>query len=79
MPTKDPHIALIDAHEKMDNIKMRIRAAQEALARKLLQGYRMTQDDKDQLAIFRQEIIDETRRIQDELLEELNSHGKLDS
>jgi len=79
MSTKDPHIAMIDAHEKMENIKLRLAAAQEALTTKMLKGYRLTAEDRQQIARFRQEIIDETRRAQDDLAEELNSHGKLDS
>jgi len=79
MSTKDPHIAMIDAHEKMENIKLRLAAAQEALTTKMLKGYRLTAEDRQQVARFRQEIVDETRRVQDDLAEELNSHGKLDS
>jgi phage portal protein BeeE len=77
--TKDPHVAMIDAHEKMDQIRMLVRTARDALTDKMARGYVMTADDRQELRIFRQRIIDETRRIQDELAEEINSHGKLDS
>ena len=77
--TKDPHVAMIDAHEKMDHIKLRVKAARDALTDKVSRGYRLTADDRQEMARFRQQIIDETRRVQDKLLEELNSHGKLDS
>jgi hypothetical protein len=77
--TKDPHIAMIDAHEKMENIKLRLAAAQEALTSKIMKGYRLTAEDRQKIASFRQQIIDETRRVQDDLAEELQSHGKLDS
>lgn len=79
MPTKDPHVAMIDAHERMEHIKMLVDAAKTQLADKMAQGYVMTADDREELKRFRQMVIDETKRIQDELAEELQSHGKLDS
>lgn len=79
MPTKDPHVAMIDAHERMEHIKMLVAAAKTQLADKMAQGYVMTADDREELKRFRQMVIDETKRIQDELAEELQSHGKLDS
>jgi hypothetical protein len=79
MPTKDPHVALIDAKEKMDNIKLRMKAAVDAMQAKVAEGYKLTPDDRQEMARFRQRIIDETRRVQDDLAEELQSHGKLDS
>jgi hypothetical protein len=79
MPTKDPHVAMIDAQEKLDRLKMMTEIARETLTDKVARGYILTQDDREEMARFRQHIIDETRRIQDELAEEIQSHGRLDS
>lgn len=77
MATKDPHIALIDAHEKMDNVKLMVRTAAALVRAKQARGEKPTEDDKLRLAAIRAEAIEQTKRIQDELYEELYSHGTL--
>lgn len=76
MATKDPHIAIIDAHEKLDQIKLHVRKAVELVRAKAARGG-LTDDDRLMLKAIRAEAIDRTRRIQEELYEELESHGKL--
>jgi hypothetical protein len=76
VPTKDPHIALIDAHEKLEQIKLSVRAAIE-LARKKAKNGILTLDDQMKIKAIQAEAIERTKRIQDELYEELESHGKL--
>ena len=69
----------IRQYDEMDHIRMLVRTARDALTEKMARGYVMTADDRAELSRFRQQIIDQTRRVQEELLEELNSHGRLDS
>jgi hypothetical protein len=71
MSTKDPHIALIDAHEKIHNVKMMVK---QALAR-VREKEVLSDMDKVMIAAIKQQAIDSVRRIQDELAEELESHG----
>lgn len=70
MATKDPHIALIDAHEEMERIKLKVRAAIELAKRKGGLGG-LTEDDHLMMKAIQQEAIDATRRVQDRLYEEL--------
>lgn len=75
MPTKDPHIAVIDAHEELEAIKARVRQARDLVKQRAVAGFPLTEDDKLMLAAIRQEAIDATRRVQDRLYEELEGHG----
>jgi Na+/phosphate symporter len=77
MPTVDPHIALIDAHEKLEGIKAFVSAAVDKVKAKAARGEKPTADDLHMVKAIRAEVIERTRRIQDELYEELESHGKL--
>ena len=77
MPTKDPHHALIDAHEQLDRIKLMVRAAVELAQTRAARGEPLSQLDQYQIAAIKAEAIERTKRIQDQLLEELESHGKL--
>ncbi len=74
-PTKDPHVAQIDAMEKLHHIKMTVKVAVEAARRKLAAGQKLSEDDIAMIKAFRQQAIDATRRVQDEYLEELKAHG----
>jgi hypothetical protein len=74
--TKDPHIALIDAHEKLEQIKLSVRSAIELAQKKARSGI-LTLDDQMQIKAIKAEAIERTKRIQEELYEELESHGKL--
>ncbi len=74
MPTKDPHVALIDAHDELDAIKARVRAAIDLVKSKASRG-ELTADDRLIVKAIQQEAIDATRRVQDRLYEELESHG----
>jgi hypothetical protein len=75
MPTKDPHIAIIDAQEKLHQIKLKVRATMALLQTRAAQG-KLTRDDLATIKAIRQEAIDATRRVQDELAEELESHER---
>ena len=77
MPTKDPHHALIDAHEKLDLVKLLVTYAAAMVQRKIARGELPTEDDRLMIAAIKAEAIERTKRIQDQLLEELDSHGKL--
>jgi hypothetical protein len=77
MPTKDPHHALIDAHQKLDEIKMLVHYAARMVQAKIARGEKPTEDDRLKIAAIKAEAIERTKRIQDQLLEELDSHGKL--
>lgn len=73
--TKDPHIAMIDAHEKMEHVKLHVRQTMELFKSKANRG-ELTKDDLAVINAIRAEAIERTKRIQDELFEELESHGK---
>jgi Na+/phosphate symporter len=75
MSTKDPHIALIDAHEKLEKIKAHVRAAIELCMAKAQRGEKLTWDDQMMIKAIREEAIEKTKRVQDELAEELKGHG----
>jgi hypothetical protein len=77
MPTKDPHHALIDAHEQLDEIKFFVSKAAALVQTKIARGERPTEDDHFLIATIKAEAIERTKRIQDQLYEELESHGKL--
>ncbi len=70
MPTKDPHIAVIDAHEELEQIKARVQAAIALVKTKASRG-ELTADDRLTIKAIQQEAIDATRRVQDKLYEEL--------
>lgn len=75
MATKDPHIAYIDAHEELHQIKMKVKAAVALVQRRAVAGLPLGADDKAIIEAIRQSAVDATRRIQDRLNEELESHG----
>jgi hypothetical protein len=75
MPTRDPHIAIIDAQEKLHQIKRKVRATMALLQRRAEQG-KLTRDDLTTIKAIQREAIDATRRVQDELAEELMSHER---
>jgi len=75
MPTKDSHIAIIDAHEKLHEIKRKVRATMALLRTRAREGT-LTEDDVATIKAIQQEAIDATRRVQDELAEELESHER---
>ncbi len=77
MATKDPHIAVIDAHEELEQIKARVRAAIELVKSKASRG-ELTADDRLIIKAIHQEAVDATRRVQDTLYRELESHGRMD-
>lgn len=71
MSTKDPHIAVIDAHEELEQIKLRVKVAVDKVRRMAVAGLPLSEDDKLIIKAIRQEAIDATRRVQDRLHEEL--------
>jgi hypothetical protein len=75
MPTKEAHIAIIDAREKLHQIKLKARATM-ALFRTKASRNELTRDDLTTIKAIQQEAIDATRRVQDELAEELESHER---
>lgn len=75
MPTKDPHVALIDAHEKLDRIKLSVRQAVLLVQAKQARGEEPTEDDRLMVKAITAEAIERTKRVQDELYEELEGHG----
>jgi hypothetical protein len=77
MPTKDPHHALIDAHQQLDEIKMLVHYAARMVQAKIARGEKPSEDDRLKIAAIKAEAIERTKKIQDQLLEELESHGKL--
>lgn len=74
MATRDPHIALIDAHEKLEQIKLRIHTAIRLAQAKQGIGD-LSDDDKLMIKTIQAEAIEQTKRIQDQLYKELESHG----
>ena len=70
MATKDAHIALIDAHEKLEQVKGMVRDAIRLAERKRAGGP-LTEDDRLMIKAIRAQAIDQVKRIQDELAEEL--------
>jgi molecular chaperone GrpE (heat shock protein) len=74
MATKDPHIALLDAHERIQAIQLRVKAEIDRVKGRAQRG-ELDADEKAALAKFVRRMVDETRRVQDELAEELTSHG----
>ncbi len=76
MATKDPHVAFIDASEELHQIKLKVRAAIALVKAQAVAGHPLTDDDKYMLKAIQQEAIDATRRVQDTLYTELESHGK---
>jgi hypothetical protein len=75
--TKDPHIALIDAHEKLEQIKLQVRQAVALVQVKQARGERPTEDDKLMIKAIQAAAIERAKRVQDDLYEELESHGRL--
>ncbi len=71
MPTKDPHVAVIDAHEELHQIKLRVKAAVDKVRNMAVAGLPLSEDDKLIIKAIRQEAIDATRRVQDRLYNEL--------
>jgi len=75
MSTKDPHVALIDAHEKLQAISMSVKQAIALINAKMLRGETITADDQHMVQAIRQTAIEATKRVQDDLYEELKGHG----
>lgn len=75
MATKDPHLAMIDAHEQIQAIQRQIQAKIDRVQARVATGYQLSEHEKKQLRKFRERMIDQTRRIQDNLADELQSHG----
>ncbi len=74
MPTKDPHIAVIDAQEKLHLIKQQVKAAIARVKMMATTGQPLTTDDKLIIKHIQQMAIDATNRVQEELYRELK-HG----
>jgi D-alanyl-D-alanine dipeptidase len=77
MPTKDPHVALIDAQEAIHIIRASIQTALAHVKAKRMRGEPLTEEDKMMTAAIRATAIEATKRVQDTLAEELESHGRL--
>ena len=71
MATKDPHIAMIDAHEALEQVKLSVRQAIFILQAKRAQGQQLTADDLDTIKRIRAAAVERTKRIQDELYMEI--------
>jgi hypothetical protein len=77
MPTKDPHVALIDAQEAIHVIRTAVQTAIALVKAKRLRGEPLTEDDKLMTAAIRAKAIEATKRVQETLYEELEGHGRL--
>lgn len=77
MPTKDPHVACIDAHEQIEAVKGGLRDAIRLVQRKTAHGKKLSTDDWHMIQAIRAQAIDQVKRIQDKLAEELEGHGRL--
>ena len=77
MPTKDPHIAVIDAQEKLHMVRVAVNAATALIKRKARAGQPLTDDEKQQIKLIKAMAIVQTKRIQEEFYEEIESHGTL--
>jgi len=77
VPTKDPHVALIDAQEALHTIRTSVRMAIAHVKAKRLRGEKLTDEDKEVTAAIRAKAIEATLRVQEVLAEELESHGRL--
>lgn len=78
MATKDPHVAVIDAHEKLEKIKAQVKAARRLIEAKTALGIKPTPEDVANVKAIVRQAIDAARWVQDELFEELESHGKVE-
>ena len=76
MPTKDPHIAVIDAQEELHQIKQRVRNAIALVQKHARAGEPLDADQQMLIKAIRQTAIDATRRVQDQLYNELESHAR---
>ncbi len=74
MPTKDPHIAVIDAQEQLYLITLQVKAAIARVKAIAVDGRELTADDKLIIKHIQQMAIDATNRVQERLHEELK-HG----
>ena len=77
MPTKDPHVAMIDAQEALHVIRTAVKKAIEHVKAKRMRGEPLTEEDKEVTAAIRQRAIEATKRVQETLIEELEGHGRL--
>jgi D-alanyl-D-alanine dipeptidase len=77
MPTKDPHIAMIDAQEALHVIRTAVQKAIAHVKAKRMRGEPLTEEDKEVTAAIRAKAIEATKRVQEVLATELESHGKL--
>jgi hypothetical protein len=71
MPTKDPHVALIDAHEELHQIKQTVKLVIARVKEMAVAGRSLTEEDKLMVKAIQAEAIDATRRVQDRLFEEI--------
>src|SRR5437773_1444446 len=74
-PFKDPHIAQIDALEKLHRIKMNLQTTMAIIKSRTNAGQTLSEDELLMIKAYRQNLIDATRKVQDEFLEELAAHG----
>ncbi len=72
MPTKDPHIAVIDAQEELHLIKTQLSAAIAHVKARAARGQPLTEDDRHIIKLISQRAIDATNFVQDRLARELN-------
>ena len=77
MPTRDPHVAMIDAQEAIHKIRTAVQAAIAHVKAKRMRGEPLTDEDKLVTAGIREKAIEATRRVQEVLYKELESHGRL--
>jgi len=77
MPTKDPHVAMIDAQEALHIIRTAVQKAIAHVKAKRMRGEPLTEEDKEVTAAIRAKAIEATRRVQEVLYEELEGHGRL--
>jgi hypothetical protein len=68
---------MIDAQEQIHKIRAQVQAAIAHVKKKVLRGEPLTEEDKLMTAAIRQRAVDATRRVQDNLMEELEGHGRL--
>jgi len=82
MPTKDPHIATIDAHEAIQQVHNVLQETIRMVRAKLATGAKLTSEEMAELAKIRELAVENVKRIQEAYVKEIDSHTqqtKLDS
>ena len=74
MPTKDPHIATIDAHEAIQEIHAVLQRTIAMVRAKIAVGHKLTSEEMAELRHIRALAIENVKRIQEAYVKEIDSH-----